>query len=117
MIFFPLWTARVCPTISGITVDRRDQVFTTFLSPPSFIASIFFRRLSSTKGPFFSDLDMLKPRFLPRRRTMNSSVRLLLRVLYPLVGTPQGLTGCRPPEVRPSPPPCGVSTGVIETPR
>jgi hypothetical protein len=29
------------------------------LSPPSFIASIFFRRLSSTNGPFFSDLDML----------------------------------------------------------
>src|ERR671922_2350255 len=30
---------------------------------------------------------------------------------------PQGDTGCRPPEVRPSPPPCGWSTGFITTPR
>src|SRR5207245_3711313 len=49
--------------------------------------------------------------------TMNLSVRLLLRVLYPRVGWPQGVTGCRPPEVLPSPPPCGWSTGFIETPR
>ena len=33
--------------------------------------------------------------------TMNRSVRLLLRVLAPLVGLPHGVTGCRPPEVRP----------------
>src|SRR4029077_15988913 len=45
------------------------------------------------------------------------SVRLLLRVLCPLVGTPHGVTGCRPPELRPSPPPSGGSTGVINTPR
>src|SRR5579864_9744528 len=48
---------------------------------------------------------------------MKSSVRLLLRVLYPRVGCPQGVTGCRPPEVLPSPPPCGWSTGFIDTPR
>src|SRR5881392_3710576 len=46
-----------------------------------------------------------------------SSLFLLLRVLYPLVGWPQGLTGCRPPEVLPSPPPSGWSTGFIDTPR
>src|SRR5439155_26416808 len=51
------------------------------------------------------------------RFTMNASVRLLFRVLYPRVGCPHGVTGCRPPEVFPSPPPCGWSTGFIETPR
>src|SRR5258708_24201043 len=51
------------------------------------------------------------------RLTINLSVRLLLRVLYPRVGWPQGVTGLRPPDVLPSPPPCGWSTGFIETPR
>src|SRR5580692_1550819 len=55
--------------------------------------------------------------YLLLRFTINLSVRLLLRVLYPRVGWPQGVTGCRPPEVLPSPPPCGWSTGFIETPR
>ena len=32
MNFFPLCTAIVWPTISGITVERRDQVLMTFLS-------------------------------------------------------------------------------------
>src|SRR5918911_1424894 len=41
----------------------------------------------------------------------------LLRVLPPLAGTPVGLHGCRPPEVRPSPPPIGWLTGFIDTPR
>ena len=45
------------------------------------------------------------------------SVALFERVFLPLVGLPHGLTGCRPPEVRPSPPPCGWSTGFIVTPR
>src|SRR3954468_15434428 len=39
------------------------------------------------------------------------------RVLPPLAGTPVGEHGCRPPEVRPSPPPIGWSTGFIATPR
>ena len=50
-------------------------------------------------------------------RTMNLSVALFLRVFLPLVGLPHGVTGCRPPEVRPSPPPCGWSTGFMVTPR
>src|SRR5436305_15145682 len=41
----------------------------------------------------------------------------LLRVLPPLAGTPVGLHGCRPPDVRPSPPPIGWLTGFIDTPR
>ena len=32
MNFFPLCTASVCPTNSGMTVERRDQVLMTFLS-------------------------------------------------------------------------------------
>src|SRR5881296_3501950 len=39
------------------------------------------------------------------------------RVLPPLASTPVGLHGCRPPEVRPSPPPIGWLTGFIDTPR
>src|SRR5271155_6175416 len=38
-------------------------------------------------------------------------------VLPPLAKTPVGLHGCRPPEVRPSPPPIGWLTGFIEVPR
>ena len=48
---------------------------------------------------------------------MNLVVDLLDLVFLPLVGLPQGVTGWRPPEVRPSPPPCGWSTGFIVTPR
>src|SRR5262245_1549954 len=48
---------------------------------------------------------------------MNLSLALFERVFLPLVDLPQGVTGCRPPEVRPSPPPCGWSTGFIATPR
>ena len=49
-------TASVCPTISGMTVDRRDQVLMTFFSDPRFITSIFSRSEVSTNGPFFCDL-------------------------------------------------------------
>src|SRR5262245_54735893 len=38
-------------------------------------------------------------------------------VLPPLESTPVGLHGCRPPAVRPSPPPIGWLTGFIEVPR
>src|SRR5688572_6668919 len=48
---------------------------------------------------------------------MNLSLALLERVFLPLVDLPQGVTGWRPPEVRPSPPPCGWSIGFIATPR
>src|ERR1700676_453097 len=48
---------------------------------------------------------------------MNLSVALFDRVFLPLVGLPHGLTGWRPPELLPSPPPSGWSTGFIATPR
>src|SRR5919205_658321 len=50
-----------------------------------------------------------------RRRTIRASLALRLRVRPS--GLPFGLTGWRPPEVLPSPPPCGWSTGFIATPR
>ena len=40
--FLPLWTATVCPIISGKIVDRRDQVLTTFFSNRRLSSSIFF---------------------------------------------------------------------------
>src|SRR5436305_1438663 len=53
-----------------------------------------------------------------RARTINLSDSLCLRrVRLPRVGTPQGVTGWRPPFDFPSPPPCGWSTGFIAEPR
>src|SRR4030043_1868747 len=43
------------------------------------------------------------------------SVLLFFRVF--LSGTPQGVQGCLPPELFPSPPPSGWSMGFIATPR
>src|SRR5512147_2635881 len=99
--------------MSGMIVERRDQVLMTLRSPAAFIASTFLARWSSTNGPFFSDRAMAYLRLF----TMKRSVRLLFRVLAPLVGLPHGVTGWRPPEVLPSPPPCGWSTGFMTTPR
>jgi len=53
MNLLPLCTASVWPTNSGVMVEARDQVFTTFFSPLSFIAWTFLRSDSSMKGPFF----------------------------------------------------------------
>src|SRR5437763_257667 len=39
--------------MSGVIVERRDQVLMTLRSPAAFIASTFFWRWSSTNGPFF----------------------------------------------------------------
>src|SRR5207344_576515 len=48
----PSWTAIVWPTISGKTVDARDQVRIICLPPDSFIAWIRLSSRSSTNGPF-----------------------------------------------------------------
>src|SRR5437773_6084840 len=56
--FFPSCTAMVCPTISGTTVDRRDHVLMTRLSPRRFISSTLAIRWSSTNGPFFTERGM-----------------------------------------------------------
>ena len=82
----PSWTAIVCPTISGNTVEVRDQVLTICFWFCSFICVIRLIRRSSTNGPFFVDLPIVSYLclvFLPRRRprTIIASERLpFLRV-------------------------------------
>src|SRR5688572_24156875 len=99
MNLFPLCTAIVWPTKSGVIMEARDHVFTTRLSPFWFISWTRARSLSSTNGPFFSERAMASALlsfryFWPRRRTMclDDALRFF-RVLYPLVGLPHGVTG------------------------
>src|SRR4030043_1893382 len=49
---FPLWTAKVNPTISGTMVDRLVQVLITLASFVLRASSTFFIKWESTKGPF-----------------------------------------------------------------
>ena len=77
MNFFPLCTAIVWPTISGMTVERRDQVLMTFFSPLRFMTSTFSSSGTSTNGPFFNERDI----YFGLRVTMKRSVRFALRVL------------------------------------
>ena len=75
----------MCPTISGNTVEVRDQVLIMCFWFCSFICVIRLIRRSSTNGPFFEDLLIryLCLVFLPRRRprTIIASERLpFLRV-------------------------------------
>src|SRR4030043_2444651 len=82
--------------------------------------STFFMTWLSTKGPFLSDRgNALPPLWRNYFLLLMISLSLTLRprVLYPLVGTPHGVTGWRPPEDLPSPPPMGWSTGFMATPR
>src|SRR2546427_6145312 len=81
-------------------------------------------RLNPAQQPLLHERPFLRAptqRFsFPRRRarTINLSDSLCLeRVRLPSVGTPHGVTGCRPPFDLPSPPPCGWSTGFIAEPR
>src|SRR3989304_6065953 len=113
MNFFPLCTASVCPTNSGVMVERRDQVFRTFLSRLRFISSIRLSNLGSTYGPFFTDRPMGGSYFL--RFTISFEDCKRLRRVF-RSSFPQGLQGCRPPEDFPSPPPRGWSWGFMATP-
>src|ERR1700704_4625205 len=89
---FPLWTMKVWPTKSGVTIERRAQVFTGFFTPDVFILSIFSRRCDATNGPFFNDLAINY--FLRRSCMMKRSLGLcFVRVLNPFASCPHGLTG------------------------
>src|SRR6195952_743139 len=101
-------------------VERRLQILMTSWRPDARAASAFLSREPSTNGPFQTERTMSGvPYFfrLWRLRRMNLLVDLFERVFLPLVGLPHGVTGWRPPEVRPSPPPCGWSIGFMTTPR
>src|SRR5688572_22082510 len=52
--FLPLCTANVTPTISGRTVERRDQVLSTFFDLVRCASSTFTIRCLSTNGPFLT---------------------------------------------------------------
>ena len=114
MCRLPLCTPNVIPTISGVIVDRRDQVrIAGGFAPPSLILLSVRERLRSTNGPFFNErgiylisnyqlritIEIRNLKFVIRNyfrllsRTIISLVRLLRRVLYPRVGWPQGVTG------------------------
>src|ERR1700730_4054123 len=92
----PLCTRKVCPTKSGVIIERRDHVFIGFFEAPVLIFSIFPRSFTSTNGPFFIDLAIGYFVFflLFRRSTMKESLGLCLRrLLNPFASWPQGLTG------------------------
>src|SRR5581483_10438186 len=118
----PLCTLNVCPTNSGVIIERRDHVLIGFFEPVAFSFVIFSSKWVSTNGPFLIERPI--NRYLcfigrPSRRTRIKrfdSLRLL-RVFLPFVMTPQGVTGCPPPEVLPAPPPIGWSTGFFATAR
>src|SRR5262249_15498557 len=102
-------------------VERRLQILIISWRPDERAVSAFLSRKPSTKGPFHTERAMARPSYFFFRAwrfaTMNLAVDLLRRVFLPLVGNPQGVTGWRPPDVRPSPPPCGWSMGCMVPPR
>src|SRR3954451_21253355 len=57
----PSCTAIVWPIMSGMMVDRRDQVRMTVFLPDSLRTSTFLSRWSSTNGPFFRLRGILLP--------------------------------------------------------
>src|SRR2546428_14172062 len=107
MNLFPLCTASVWPTKSGVMVLRRDHVLKTFFSFRSLRARIFTISDSSTYGPFYapSHYCVAFPRLRPRTMSFVEGF-FLCRVFLPST-LPHGLVGGRPPELLPSPPPSG----------
>src|SRR5471030_596613 len=55
MCLRPSYTAIVCPTMAGTTVDARDHVLITRFSRVEFMRSIFSSRCSAMKAPFLAD--------------------------------------------------------------
>ena len=53
MNFLPLCTAIVCPTISGMMVERRDQVRSTFFSLRAVHALHLRLQVAVDERPFF----------------------------------------------------------------
>ena len=79
MNFFPLCTANVSPIMSGITVDRRDQVLMIFLSFVWFICSTFLSNVRRQTDLWRLNGAWIRSYF--RREIMNLSVALFIRVL------------------------------------
>ena len=111
-------------------VQARAQVLMGVLSPSPAIT--FLYSFGSTYGPFFSDLPIIRFVYLlvSGRNGLSTDyffLRFLTmflldsflgeRVLPPFDSTPVGEQGCRPPALRPSPPPIGWATGFMAEPR
>src|SRR2546429_4998222 len=58
MCWRPLWTAIVRPTMSGTTIERRDQVLIGLRSFLAEATCTLLARCRSTNGPFFSERGM-----------------------------------------------------------
>src|SRR5713226_8202027 len=118
MNLFPLCTASVWPTKSGVMVLRRDHVLNTFFSFFSLSTRIFSRSDGSTYGPFLTERPIYCvafPRLRPRTMSLVDGFRRC-RVFFPST-LPHGDVGGRPPDVFPSPPPRGCSTWFFVSPR
>src|SRR4030042_6293805 len=98
MNFLPLWTANVKPTMSGVMVDRLDQVWMTFLSFNSAALRTFLSRLCSTYGPFLIDLatEVSPLRLFPALYDVGIGSPVLPG-LVPLGRFPPGRAGMPPP--------------------
>src|SRR6202043_2142220 len=55
MCWRPLCTAMVSPTMSGMTIERRDQVLIGLRAFLADATCTFFARCRSTNGPFFNE--------------------------------------------------------------
>src|SRR6266404_6994796 len=81
-VTFAVWTPNVSPTISGVMVERRDQVrITCGLCEPARIRSTTFRMPLSTQAPFFNErgithfrLPILDCQFLKRPTPLKNQI-------------------------------------------
>src|SRR5690606_10008484 len=71
----PLWMAMVSPTMSGNTMERRDQVLIGRRSFALDAAVTFFARCVSTNGPFLTERGTFQ---IPRLRLLKAWLALLL---------------------------------------
>src|SRR5690606_6502268 len=81
--------------MSGMMVERRDQVLMTFFSPLALSASTLRSRCSSTNGPFFSERGMgcLPPRAAGTAATHDQLVGLLVLLAGAALGLAPGRHG------------------------
>lgn len=101
----------------GKIVERRDQVRRGFLSPLSTAFSTFFSKCRSIKGPFLRERGMAYPLKLFATATYDEFISTLVAAGLLTFGlqAPRGYRVLT--KLRPSPPPCGWSTGFIAVPR
>src|SRR4051812_27246934 len=77
--------------MSGMMVERRDQVLMTFFSFAAFCASTFFNKWSSTNGPFFRLRAISIPYLAPTAASATTTNDQLIRRLT-TTGAAFGLT-------------------------